>query len=416
MAVTGYVDEISRHLVSGWAVDLEHPEATVEVALHVDGKCHALLPCAIHRSDLNATLREKVTDPEARQKISGSYGFHLALHPPLPAFKSLLIEVRAGPARTLLPNGRRTLPPPPSQQASFRPILVNGVGRSGTTLLMQKLSAHPDIVVAPIYPYEITLLTYYTAAFRTLISGQDRERSTDPTTLFSADQQYSIGFNPFNRPGLFNVARNPARIAQVFEEFIPARMAQCFRAIIEEYYCVLRQDQGKSDAPWFAEKSGLDETARQGPRIFFGAVREIILIRDPRDLICSARSFWKLNWDDAHQRVAMAARQLLDIQQTAGEDVLFVKYEDLVTSTSDTLARICAFLCLSVPDNAGDERESRLFKSHGTSASPDSSVGRWRREMAPEEIAASAHGFRDFLDHFAYPSHDENAHAHKDLR
>jgi hypothetical protein len=402
MAVVGYVDEMDRQIVTGWAADLDRPDAAVEIVIFVNGIRYANAVPSIYRDNLKRKLQEEVANPELRSLVSGNYGFQVKLTPSLSVFEECRIEVRAGSAGPVLPNGTKTLRSPPVQRTGFLPILVNGIGRSGTTLLMQKLSLHPEIVVAPLYPYEITLSAYYAAAFRTLISGQDREKSSDPDTLFSQENQYWIGFNPFNRPGLYHAAGQPGLIEKVFEEFVPARLAETFRSIIEEYYNVLRRDQGRPSARYFAEKSNLDEAARKAPRVFFGSVREIILIRDPRDLLCSAKSFWKKSSTDAMTVLSAATSQLMRMQGASSPEMLFVKYEDLVIDVSNSMNRIYEFLGLTTTGIADADGEAQLFKSHATSSSPKSSIGRWKTDLTEQEIEVSSKTFREFLEKFGY--------------
>lgn len=403
MIVTGHVDEISRQMVSGWAWCPEEPELSVEIEILVNNRRLALLTASGFRRGLMDSLRGRIEAEDARARVTGNYGFEVKLDPPLSPFQEHLIEVKAVPTGTLLPAGKKILRPPPGEKPALTPILLTATGRSGTTLLMKKLLDHPQIIAADHYPYEIRLLSYYAAAFRTLISNADRENSTDPNRLFSTASQYSIGFNPYNRPALHRViVKNSQALEDVFEQFIPATMGRVFRDIIVRYYRVVQADQGKGTARYFAEKGYLDEAARQAPRMFFGSVREIVIVRDPRDLICSSRSFWKLEATAAADAAVGNAARLLEIARTAGEDTIVIRYEDLVTAQAATMARLCRFLQLDELAGSRPEEEASLFKMHGTSAGPSASIGRWRNELTPEEIALCNDKCGEYLSHFGY--------------
>jgi Sulfotransferase family len=393
MALVGHVDEISRRTVIGWAADNENWERQVEVAIFVNGKLVARFPATQYRDGIKGTVAKDAT---------GKYGFEHVFEPPLSSLDEYKIEVKVVGAPQPLPNGSKVLRGPPVMQSPLIPIMVSSAGRSGTTLLMQRLSAYPEVVMGQLYPYEVKLTNYYSAAFRVLAAETDRKNSTDPDTMFGEKFRYVIGSNPFTRLGYHGVTSNRRAIERFFEETVPSALAKTFRELIVDYYHILKQDQNKPYARYFVEKSGLEDVARRGPRILFGNVREIVLIRDPRDFLCSAKSFWKMTSEPAMRLVLQSCKRVEDINQNAGTDTILVKYEDLVSMPVETMERISDFIGVGRLKFSDVEADKSLFGIHATSSSPESSIGRWRNDLNEKEIEFCEQRLRSFMDLFGY--------------
>jgi hypothetical protein len=419
MALRGHVDEISRQVITGWAMDTDHPDQNVRVVIVINGREHMRVTADVFREGFKEAAKAFIKRRSLRDTITGRYGFEFNFKPGLSVFAEHHIEVKFDATDLILPKGSRTLrrlqsvqaisltqgptlTPAPQASGSLLPIIVTAAGRSGSTLLMQRLASHPQIVVAERYPFEMKLAAYYSAAFRTLISDADRQNSTNPDTIFAQRNRYSIGFNPYNRPGFYNIVRDSQLIESFFEEFVPTALAQTFRKMLLEYYTILQVDQNKLGARYFAEKGDLDEAARQGPRIFFGTAREILLVRDPRDLLCSSTSFWKTTTSDALQRLKSDTKRLQNIHAAADRDTIFVKYEDLVIKPEETMGQIYQFVGLDSTPGPGRDQETSLFEMHATSANPLASIGRWRADLSEEAIAVFDKEFRPFIERFGY--------------
>ena len=79
-----------------------------------------------------------------------------------------------------------------------------------------------------------------------------------------------------------------------------------------------------------------------------------------------------------------------------------VRYEDLVLEPEQTLGRICALLELEAGPAEQREAEAATFQRHGTSGSPQESIGRWRNELTEEERELCETAFGDFLKILGY--------------
>jgi Sulfotransferase family len=391
MASVGRADEISRKSVIGWAADNENVAAEVELAIVVNGKEMGRIRAKDFRDDLTSIA------PGA----TGRYGFEFKFEPALSLFDDHNIEVKVADTDRVLPGGARKLSRPTMMAQPLLPILVTSSGRAGSTLLMQYLSQLPEVVVGYAYPYELKLANYYSAAFSVLAADEDRMNSTDPETMFDGKFRHLIGSNPYTRSGHHGKRPLPYT-RQFFDVRVPAIFAETFRSILLEYYTSLKSEQNKPSARFFAEKSSLDEVARKGPRIFFGTVREVVLVRDPRDQLCSSKAFWKLSSQQAMRLVIMASNRLEDIFQKADSDMIVVKYEDLVTDTAKTMQRVLGFIGVERSNGLGLEHDEKVFAVHATSKTPAASIGRWRTDLSEEEIEQCERHTEGYMKVFDY--------------
>ncbi len=153
-----------------------------------------------------------------------------------------------------------------------------------------------------------------------------------------------------------------------------------------------------------AEKNNnLDSLQRKFSRKMFGAVKEIVLLRDPRDLYCSRLSYFKnINPRVTLQEVRWACTQLRKIRQEAASDTIFVKYEDIVLGNTDEIRRLSDFLGFDLYSVDTSQEQASRFVEHATSGSPAASVGRWREQLSEAEIRAFDENGAEFFRLFGY--------------
>lgn len=262
--------------------------------------------------------------------------------------------------------------------AALAPIMVTSVGRSGSTLMMRWLAAHPAIVADKTYPLESTF------------ARQGLERITQDLLA--------------SRSG--DMATVAARTRQTVSE-------------IAQHYLAVHQSQGGQNRPrYYAEKNLAPEWLA---RLVSPAAKEIFLVRDPRDMICSSlafnakRGYQAFGRQDvtsdleyiAHRAAMALPWVVLPWKERCG-DALLVRYEDMVDSPQATLTRILTFLDLDhdaqtvreiLEQVAADET---LRSMHATASDVSSSVGRWRSELSREMIAACEDAFGEYLATFHY--------------
>ena len=395
MSLKGYVDIVSRSLVAGWAGETARHETKPVVIVEVNGAPYAKCVADIYRPDML-----KATGGE----ISDHSSFRLAFDPPLSAFLAQTVRVAFEQTGETVPNGSLTLAAPRSLGGHGRltPIMVTTTGRSGSTLLMSEFAANDRIVVAGRYPFEIKQIAYHAAAFRALVGDADRVRSTDPDTMLAEDRSRTTGSNPFNDAGLFDLAKPNSVLRDYFNEFVPNTLASNASALIAKYYELIGASQGKASATHFCEKTDPGDTCRSGARVFFGSVREIVVMRDPRDLLCSAIDFWKLPPAETMRMLASTMPQLAAAATDSSADTLAIRYEDLVLDGAATRRRLSGFLDLDVTHA---ERQAEIPASHLTSTDPIASIGRWRHDLTPVQVGECEAAFGGLMQRFDYPRH-----------
>jgi hypothetical protein len=403
MKLRGHVDEISRSLIEGWVIDLDQPDESVAVSVYINGVHHGLCRKGQPRADLVL--------PDG-QAVSKNCGFWFEFAPPLSPFVEQRIEVRETWSGEKLDNGMRVMPRPELPERTddgIVPVLLTSTGRAGTTLLMSEFARHPLLVVGDHIPYEIKQIAYYAAAFAALATDADRERSTTPETMRAPEAGLIIGGNPYNMGGLYGLGAAPDTLATFYERTVPSGYAELFRGFIIDFYRTLAHGQGKPEAAFFCEKGDISEAAILGARLFFPAVKDIILVRDPRDLLCSTIAFWKHRPDRAMQLLTEQLPRLLRLARRDGRNTIVIRYEDLVRDAVNTRRALSEFLDLDltlagVPEVIPD--------SHRTSSDPAASIGRWREELSRDQADACRAAFGAFMREFGYET-DSGGRARK---
>ena len=396
MKPVGHVDEITRYSISGWAADEDLPGQSVHVVISQNGRDGIRVHADIFREGLT----------KASSAAHGKHGFQYSFNPPLSPFRRCEVQVRVEGAAKTLPRGHAVLEPVASDAAGadYRPsnaILLSTSGRSGSTVMMGILAGHPQIVVADVRPFEVELLCYYSYAYRVLVAAGDHNASLRPDRITAVENRYKIGFNPYTAEGFKRHFANPALFNEFFLRDMPKRLSGAFRDIILDYYTAVAQDKAKQSPLYFAEKSLPEHEVRQGARHIFGRIREVVLVRDLRDVVCSFVNSAGTDFERTVAAVRSSGQRFLEIEAAQGHDVHFVRYEDLVTQPDKTLLDLYAFLGLNAQTHLTPDSLSTLFTGHATSRSPAASIGRWQRDLSGEQLEL-CRTFAPFLEKFGY--------------
>jgi len=386
----GHVDEISTNRVAGWAFDDADLRVPLTVDIEVDGRVVASPVADGMRADLEKMFGD------------GRHGFSLEFQRPLAVVQDHIIRVYFGGTQQLIENGERALTAISIKpEPVMRPILVSTSGRTGSTVLLSRLSSHPAITIGNFYPFEIEHLKYFGHAFSVLTSLGDHDKSGSPDNFI--DNARFVGASPYFTPPFAEAFKDRSQHRMFYGEFVPKELAHAFRNIIAEFYRRTADDADKAGAVYFAERAHLAGATRWFARNLFGPVREIVLVRDLRDTLCSFRSFWpNQTVMESMRLLAISYRTIMEVHHEARADVMLVRYEDLILEEAATLRRIVGFLGL--PDLPPEDAEASraLFAKHGTAGSPAASIGRWKRDLPIEAIREATDTFGPFLEAFGY--------------
>lgn len=288
-------------------------------------------------------------------------------------------------------------------QPALQPLMVSSLGRSGSSWLMAMLARHPEITVHGDHPYESRLCKYYVHnLLKTLSEPPGYLRTTCEDELFAVNTHWLAAELPLD-------ADQHRRFRREHLEGL-ARFCQ---QETDEVYLRVSRSQGKTTR-FFAEKYGAGHTPRLMGELYPGS-REIILVRDFRDMYCSVQAFNRRHGrDDFGMGRAGAGEELLDVTakrvdglvgsyRSRRRKVFLLRYEDLMRDPGGMLREILAYLDI--------QRGSALIRSvvseapsgdgHGTSTG-DASIGRWRRDLSPADRDRCTRVFEEALMAFGY--------------
>ncbi|MHC1753300.1 sulfotransferase [Humidesulfovibrio sp.] len=329
-------------------------------------------------------------------------------------------------ARKKDPSPIPTLRSAQPQQVAAIPLLVTGMARAGTTYLVSRLTGHPNIASYRLTPYE------YAFGQRMLHEALLALRSLEELRV-----DFARYLRALRLLGGVEYARNlPHAEAAVRALCAPGEDAQgvlaTARARIDGWHEELFAGKETTPSPgpkYFIEKNF--EQQNFYPEIrpnaahlywhIYPQVREIFLVRDPRDVLCSTLAFNKKRGskDDMGRSqvgsdlefVSHQARKydatLLAAWRARRDAALLVRYEDLMCNPEAEFARIFEALGLSFsPELAqgicgGGALDAGRESKHRTSHSVEGSLGRWRRELDPAMQQACRREFAAF-EEFGY--------------
>lgn len=283
-------------------------------------------------------------------------------------------------------------------QPKLRPLLVTSWGRSGTVWMMHLLAQHPQIVVHQVYPYELRAFTYWMEMLLNSI----------PTDPFS------------KRPFIESLDTSQLRywLGRIYIE----RLAFFCQQGVEAIYQQIAKMQDKSEPVYFAEKN-LPSLIPMLMWELYPQAREIFLIRDLRDIVCSARAFsakhgykdfgyqFVTNDEEYIWWLRQVAMVFLESWQQRADKAILIRYEDLILYPVETLTTIFSYLGLDhTPSKVQNiiqkaekaAQESFELKNHRTSLNPKASIQRWRHELNPRLQKVCQEAFGDFLKEFGY--------------
>lgn len=303
----------------------------------------------------------------------------------------------------------------PTYDPALGAIAVLTAGRSGSTWVMRVLGAHPEVLVHPRHPHEVRRLTHWMHAVRALTDQIDPvavDRAGGPFT-----DRGTVGADPSFNP--FRIREPELRDWLADDE--ATIVADAALRSIDGFYGTLARAQDRGGAR-YAEKVWFPQ---RGPEITAIArhlaprTREVLLLRDPRDLLCSRLAFNRQRATsgfgvDADASVADAAGAMRDAVQhqaeyfASGTADVVLRYEALSADPHGAVRELCSGLGLHHDDTLVDAMVEHaatvddLAATHRTTDDAPSSVGRWRRDLDAAEQALVATTFGDALATLGY--------------
>jgi hypothetical protein len=266
------------------------------------------------------------------------------------------------------------------------PILVNSLGRSGSSLLMKLLSKHPEIVIQSPHPYEARLAKFYV--------NQLLQRYAE---YLSGEVNYPPGnLQAVNMHWLHHELSQQQSLSRQYFQLDFNELADFTIKAIDRAYAHVNDSEvtAKPSSRFYSEKSGSGHTARLMMELYPDG-HEVFLVRDFRDMYCSMLQFsqqrqtddfgWQRQHADEYMEVvAERVDQLRVSFESRTKTPAIIRYEDLLTKPRDTLQQLLTDMDLASDVDTIEKMCSVLHKQvegHQTSKNAEASIQRWEKEL-----------------------------------
>jgi hypothetical protein len=187
---------------------------------------------------------------------------------------------------------------------------------------------------------------------------------------------------------------------------------------IERFYGRAAELAGRTGVTRFVEKLG----PRTGSflRELYPSAREVVLVRDFRDMVASVFAFNRKRGfpgfgrartaDDVEYVATIAAdsvEMLTEAWRARSGDAFLLRYEDLVKTPEETVRRLLEYLDLAAAPGVIEAMlgalEEPKSEGHRTIRDAAATIGRWHSDLTPEVQEACAEAFGPALREFGYP-------------
>jgi hypothetical protein len=413
LPISGTAKDSYSFEFAGWVLGARSAAAQIELIAN-DGPVRRV-SVIYPRSDVDRAF------PTAPQNSKVGFWAPVSVVGMTPEFE-LLIQVRLE-NNDRVPIARihgRHKPVPSQFEPKIQPLLVNSLARTGTTWVMRLLSEHPSIAALRIYPYEVRPGKYWIQLLGAMAEPAYQAQSLSKLGNFDSDWWESQ--DPFQRGSL---AQNAA-LQQWFNSRFVEQTASLCQQSIEDCYREIADVQNQPIPLYFAEKHIPDEV----PGIIwelYPHTREIIVVRDFRDMLCSIRAFNAkrgtigFNRDQVDNeeqyiyRLGREAQQLLSSWRARSDRACLVRYEDLISRPAETLRRILDYLEIECGSSMVEDIHRRALvdtpemQSHRTSRSAQTSIARWHSDLDEDSKQLCEQVFGQALEEFGYTAKQEKS-------
>jgi hypothetical protein len=307
-------------------------------------------------------------------------------------------------------------------EPTINPLILTSLGRSGTTWLMKMFASHPAIVVFRRFPYEYSVARYWMHVLRVLSEPSNQSESADADT-FQADLHW-VGNNPFHDQVVFE---RPELEGWMGREY-PEQLAAFCQSAIEEWYSRVARVQQQDGPTYFAEKMGPSYIPLLTQELYPHG-REVVLVRDFRDVACSTRQF-DSGRPGSHEPMYGSGNEIVppqlqaeafamqNVWKSRGGKAHLVRYEDMITRPHETLAALLDYVGVDAsqpvveellrqgaedsPELPGATADEQMVESHRTIADPADTIGRWRQNGGESNEDLYWDAFGEPLEEFGY--------------
>lgn len=297
-------------------------------------------------------------------------------------------------------------------RAGDRPVFVGACPRSGTTLLRSMLNAHPDLAL----PRETRFVLEAYRDRHTFgdLRVADNRRRLATWLLDTRKTQFGrLGLAPDD--AMSALCNAPPTLGSV--------IGTAFRMFAD-----------RSDKPRWGDKRPMYVQALPVIYEMFPDAQFIVIVRDPRGVVASLK---KLGWppqvvrkgtvEGAVQRWLASVRSgRQGVRRYRADQILEIRYEDLVTDPTGVLAHLCRFLrlpqsgidsMLQFHRGGTDIPDKQRSRYHPNVARPvtDDAVRSWTDVLTPVEVAIIERAAGREMARYGYEPHRDRATLTDDL-
>jgi len=275
----------------------------------------------------------------------------------------------------------------------YSPFFNIGAGRSGTTLLRTILNNHPEIVIPP-----------ETFGFR---NGYFKFKCFQFRTWGALSESVLKSYENGNEFFLWDLDLTPAYEKSKTLPDSNKTFANLIHLVFQTYI-----NKEKSTATIWGDKTPLNTYYLEWVFKTFPQAKFINMVRDGRDVVSSLVKANLTNVQHGCLRWNLAVENARTFKSNVSPDqYIDVKYEDLVSSSVDTVKSICDFLNVSFNENLleNDDKTASMkdveFYSHFNNLlNPINrqSIGKWEKNLSKEEQVIVSNQLSNNLKHLGY--------------
>jgi len=293
------------------------------------------------------------------------------------------------------------------------PVALTSLGRSGSSVVLGSLGCHPEVAVFKLFSEEAHYMNYFSQLIKTL--------SSPGSYLYPVRSGNLSGDNILTGNSALVAPLEETKDNEWFVHHYLPEMRAFFQAKLGEYYQWKKASyQGEGSSRFICEKfapSGAIDVVQE----IFPDMKEIILVRDFRDILCSIlafnekRGFKSFGLEQCssteeyvEQHLAVSVNGLFTRWRSVKETACLVRYEDFIADKESVLAQMFHYIGAE-SQNAGEVVETALRSQpetqrqwHCTSGDALSSVARYQYELSPELIALCNDIMKQPLQEFGY--------------
>jgi hypothetical protein len=394
-------------IIQGWVLGSGGPPEAIQIGTNFPALW--TVPMNMERPDLSAEVPQI---PDAARS-----GFRTQISVvPLPRLFELPVTACFADKTTVriaTIQGRRDALGEEPDASLLRPLMITTLGRTGSTRVVQLLSHHASIVGYRPGEYEPRIASYWVGVLAGLAEPSSYHQALDGDL---SDPQWWLGVGRM-RPlpyGFLDPEIEDWQTGASIEN-----LARFCRSQIDEFYEGVARLQARAKPVYFIEKT-LPDVVPHVLWDLYPSAREIVLVRDLRDMVSSILAFNAKRGFAAFGRASARSDvdfirnlrndvvQIVDNWQARSDRAYLLRYEDLMLHPKETLSAVLDYLGLEATeanvrrllDDASAMAEPP--EEHRTSPSVDESIGRWRRDLDVNLQRACDEAFGDLLPVLGY--------------